>query len=362
MDGKVGSFGTHSTTPADVSLSGKVDGSSPIAISGSINPLTPFASVDIKANASGIELTPLATYTTKYTGYPITEGTLSVDVRYLLAKEQLTAQNHIVPDRLTFGDRVANSTARDLPIRLAVTLLKDSNGRIDLNIPVSGSLSDPQFSIGGVIWHAVLNLLLKAATSPFSLIGSLAGGANQNLSYIEFAPGYSTLTDTATAKLGYSGESVAAEIFTQAHNHRSSGSGAGSRGSARAMLDYAIRRHKEGNQESITNADLDKVKVAPDEYNKYLRQVYKAADFKKPEDFVGLTKSLPPEQMKKLILANTKVTDEDLHKLANARAAAVRKQLVDKIRPERLQTHAARLTPSASAAKTPTTVTELSLQ
>jgi hypothetical protein len=362
LDGKVGSFGTHSTTPADVSLSGKVNGSSPIAISGSINPLTPFASVDIKANASGVELTPLATYTTKYTGYPITEGTLTVDVRYQLANEQLTAQNHIILDQLTFGDRVANSTARNLPIRLAVALLKDSSGRIDLNIPVSGSLSDPQFSIGGVIWHAVLNLLLRAATSPFSLIGSLAGGANQNLSYIEFAPGYATLTDTATAKLD-----TVAKALQQKSSLKLIITGAvdpalDRDGLRAAMLDYAIRRSKTGIEGSATKADLDKVKVTRDEYNKYLRRVYKAADFKKPEDVVGLTKSLPPEQMKKLILANTKITDEDLRNLANARAAAVRKQLVAKIRPERLQTHAPRLTPNGSAAKTPTTVTDLSLQ
>jgi hypothetical protein len=362
VEGTVGSFGTQSTQPADVSLSGKVNGSSPITISGSINPLTPLASLDIKANASGVELTPLAAYTTKYTGYPIIEGTLTVDVHYLLANQQLTAQNHIILDQFTFGDRVANSTARNLPVRLAVALLKDSNGRINLNIPVSGSLSDPQFSIVGVIWGAVENLLLKAVTSPFSLIASLGGGANENLSYVEFAPGYATLTHKATAKLD-----TVAKALQQKSSLKLIITGAVDPALDRealreAMLDYAIRRRKAGIEGSASTADLDQVKVTPDEYNKYLRRVYKAADFNKPQNFMRMTKSLPPDQMKKLILANTKVTDEDLRDLANARAKAVSKQLSQKVNVDRLQTVAPRLNANGSASKTPTTVADLSLQ
>src|SRR5262249_13061554 len=163
-----------------------------------------------------------------------------------------------VLDQLTFGDRVANSTARDLPVRLAVALLKDSKGRIDLEIPVSGSLNDPQFSVAAVIWHAVLNLLLKAVTSPFSLIKSLGGGANQNLSYIEFAPGYATLTSKATAKL---------ETVEKALQQKSSlkliitgavDPALDRNGLREAMLDYAIRHRKVGEEVNASNAELDK--------------------------------------------------------------------------------------------------------
>src|SRR5262249_47945097 len=145
MDGKIGAFGTQTTTPADIALEGLVNGNSPINISGSMNPLAPMASLDIKAKAEDIELTQLSTYSTKYTGYPITRGTLSLDIHYMLSEQKLTAENHIFLDQLTFGDRVANSNAANLPIRLAVSLLKDSKGEINLDIPVSGSLSDPQF-------------------------------------------------------------------------------------------------------------------------------------------------------------------------------------------------------------------------
>jgi hypothetical protein len=362
LDGKVGSFGTESSQPAEVSLSGRVSGNSPIVIGGTMNPLTPLASVDVKANADAIELTPLTAYSTKYTGYPIIEGTLTVDVHYLLANQQLTAQNHIVLDQLTFGDRVANSTARNLPLSLAVALLKDSNGRIDLNIPVSGSLSDPQFSLGGVILQALLNLILKAVTSPFSLVASLAGGANQNLSSIEFAPGYATLTSTAAAKLD-----TVAKLLRQKTSLKLVITGCvdpalDREGLREAMLDYAVRQRKAGNQANQSNPDLDKIKVTPDEYNKYLRRVYKAADFTKPRDFMGITKSLPPDQMKKLIIANTNVTDDDLRNLANARADAVRTQLSARIQPERLQMLAPRLHANGIGPKTSTTIANLSLQ
>jgi len=140
MEGKVSAFGTKSTSPADVSLDGKINGSSPINIDGSINPLAPTAFVDIKAKANGIELTGLSPYTTKYTGFPIVKGTLTVDVHYLLDTGKLTAENHIFIDQLTFGDHVESPDATNLPIRLAVSLLKNSKGQIDLRIPVSGSL------------------------------------------------------------------------------------------------------------------------------------------------------------------------------------------------------------------------------
>jgi hypothetical protein len=207
VSGKVGAFGTSSTTPADVLLEGQINGNAPINISGTINPLAPLAAVDIKAKAEGIVLTDLSAYSVKYTGYPIIKGSLTVDVHYQLANQVLTATNHIFLDQLTFGDRVESSTAKNLPIRLAVAILKDSKGQINLDVPVSGSLNDPQFSLGGIIFSAFKNILIKAITAPFRLltsaIGGLTGGAgaDQDLSYVEFAPGRSSLTADSTKRL-----------------------------------------------------------------------------------------------------------------------------------------------------------------
>ena len=210
ISGKVGAFGTSTTTPADVVLAGQINGSAPLNITGSINPLTPLAAVDITAKANGIELTDLTAYSVKYTGYPITKGTLTVDVHYLLDKQMLTAANHIFLDQLTFGDKVPSPTAMNLPMRLAVAILKDSKGQINLDIPISGSLNDPKFSLGAIVLNAFMNILTKAVTAPFRLlagaIGNIAGGSNgEDLSYVVYAPGRSTLTPDKPEAAGYGG-------------------------------------------------------------------------------------------------------------------------------------------------------------
>ena len=333
MEGSVGAFGTKSTTPAPVSLDGKVNGSSPINIDGSINPLVPTAFVDIKAKADAIELTGLSPYTTKYTGYPIIKGTLTLDVHYLLDSGKLTADNHIFIDQLTFGDHVDSPDATNLPIRLAVSLLKNSKGQIDVRVPISGSLSDPQFSIGAIVLGAFMNLIVKAATAPFSLIASAfgsvtGGGAQQDLGFIEFKPGYSTLTHGESAEAGYDCEGAGGSHCAETQHPGAHRSEIRQGRISRGALDHSIqvlRNRSEGD-----NASPNPKPLSTEDYNKYLGKVYSAGDFKKPRDAIGLAKTIPPDQEKKLILDNTAVTDQNLQQLADARANAVRAYLATK--------------------------------
>ena len=354
IGGKVGAFGTRSTTPADVALQGKVNGSAPISITGSINPLAPMAYVNIGAKADGIELTNLTPYSTKYTGYPIVKGILDLDVHYLLDQNNLTANNHIFIDQFTFGDRVESKDATNLPVRLAVALLKNSKGQIDLNLPVSGSLSDPQFSIGGVIWQVFKNLIVKAATSPFSLIAAaFGGGGSQELSYIEFAPGYATLTPDSISRL---------TTITKALKDRPA-LRMGVAGRADPEFDRAGLREAKVEGLVREQAGVDaQAKLTQDQYDKYLKRVYKAGKFEKPKDFMGLNKSLPPAEMKKLLVTNMEVTDEDLKKLADARADAVREWMAKQIDPARLFESPPQLDAKGISDKGKTTRADLSLQ
>jgi Domain of Unknown Function (DUF748) len=338
VGGKVGAFGTQTSEPAEVMLEGKLNDNAPIQISGLINPLAPVAFVDLKTNATDVELGPLSPYSTRYTGYPITRGTLTVDVHYLLNHGELKADNHIVLDQLTFGDRVENSTATNLPIRLAVAILKDPQGKIDLSIPVAGSLSDPQFSLSGLISHAIFNVIKSAITSPFRLLASAVGGSGgQQLSYIVFKPGFATLTSPAQTKLQTLAKALKErpalklEITGRVDPKRDHD------GLREAKLVRAIKLQKLKDQGlKAGGTDLDGVVVTPDEYNRYLRRVYKAADFSKPTNLFGLTKSLPPDEMKKLFITHTKVTDADLRQLAVDRADAIRKYLSKTVAPDRL--------------------------
>ncbi|HYL58677.1 MAG TPA: DUF748 domain-containing protein [Candidatus Acidoferrales bacterium] len=360
--GKVGAFGTKSTEPADVSLDGQINDSAPISIDGSVNPLAPMAFVDLKAKADGIELTSLTPYSAKYTGYPIVKGTLTVDVHYLLDHEKLTADNHIFIDQLTFGDHVESPDATNLPVRLAVALLKNSRGQIDVSVPVSGSLSDPQFSIGSVVLGAFMNLIAKAATSPFSLLAAAFGGGSEDLGNIEFAPGWSKLTPEGQKKL----DTVAAAMQDRpALRLNISGrvdpefDRDGLREAELQQSIDALRTKDAGKEE---DSDAEAKPLTKDEYNKYLARVYSAGKFPKPRDVIGLAKSIPPDDMKKLILTNTAVSDDDLRHLADARANAVKRYLREKkVDPARVFVIAPKLNASGISDKSKTTRVDLSL-
>ena len=366
VSGKVGSFGTGSTTPAEVELDGQVNGSSPLTINGSINPLTPLAFVDIKAKADNVQLTDLSAYSTKYTGYPITNGTLTVDVRYLLDQQKLTAENHIFIDQLTFGDKVESPNAINLPIRLAVAILKNSKGQIDLHLPVSGSLSDPQFSIGSILLHAIMGILVKAVTSPFNLIASAvgAGGASgQDLNYVAFSPGWASLTPVAEGKLATVAKALQARPALKLSICGRVDPKFDRQSLPEALVAQSVAKQKLlDNDKNPAGVDLASVQVTPDEYNKYLRRAYKAAKFDKPRDLLGLDKSLPADEMKKLMIANIKVTDADLKQLAEARANAVRKALSAKIDPARLNVAPPKLNADGIKDNGKTTRADLSLE
>src|SRR5208283_67306 len=147
-----------------------------------------------------MDLTSVGPYSGRYAGYAIQKGKLSFHLQYHIDKNRLEAKNNIFIDQFNFGDHVESADATSLPVRLAVALLKDRNGEIHLDIPVSGELNDPKFSVGGVILKVIVNLLEKAATSPFALLGALLG-SDEQLGYAEFEAGSAILTTDTMKKL-----------------------------------------------------------------------------------------------------------------------------------------------------------------
>ncbi|MFM0279135.1 DUF748 domain-containing protein [Paraburkholderia sediminicola] len=332
IQGTVGAFGTQSTTPAPVEIAAKLAANGPLSIRGTVNPLIAKPALDLTASAHDIELTNLTPYSAKYAGYPITKGKLNVDLHYKLDNDQLNANNHIFIDQLTFGDHVDNDTATKLPVRLAISLLKNSRGEIDVNLPVSGSLSNPEFSVGGLIWHAVLNLLEKAVTAPFSLIANAFGGSGEEMGYVEFDPGSATLSDAADKKLDTIVKALADKSSIRIDLIGRVDPAVDGPGLRAQYVERAVKQQKikdvVGNGESV---DLSTVTVDPKEYDKYLTKAYKAADFKKPRNFVGLTKSLPDDEMKAAMAANAPIDDASLRQLAQQRAQAVQQYFEGKI-------------------------------
>lgn len=333
-----GSIGTISTaanqTPADVTLRGSVDGTAPVDIHGKVNPLAPTAFVDLTAKADGVELTNLTPYSAKYAGYPITKGKLTMDLHYLLDSGKLTADNHIFIDQLTFGDRVESKDATNLPVRLAVALLKNSRGEIDVHLPVSGSLDDPQFSVGGIVIRALVNLIARAVTAPFSLLASAFGGAGgEELGYIEFDPGTSNISQASVAKLDKLAAALKDRPALKVDIVGRVDPAFDRDGLRREAVNRQIREQKLKDAGDAAEADTT---VKPEEMDKYLERAYKAAKFPKPRNMIGLAKSLPPEEMRKLMETNVQVTDADLRELAQRRANAVHVALTERVEPGRL--------------------------
>ncbi|MBC8742482.1 DUF748 domain-containing protein [Paraburkholderia sp. UCT31] len=332
IQGTIGAFGTESTTPAPVDVAAKLAANGPLTIRGTINPLIAKPALDLTASAHDIELTNLTPYSAKYAGYPITKGKLNVDLHYKLENDQLNANNHLFIDQLTFGDHIDNDTATKLPVRFAISLLKNSRGEIDVNLPVSGSLSNPEFSIGGLIWHAVLNLLEKAVTAPFSLIAHAFGGNGEDLGYVEFEAGSATLTDADKQKLD-----TIVKALTDKPSIRMDLIGrvdpkVDEPALRTQYVDQMVKRQKikdtVGNGESV---DPSTVTVDQKDYDKYLTKAYKSSDFKKPHNFIGMTKTLPDDDMKSALAANAPIDDASLRQLAQRRAQSVQQYLQGKI-------------------------------
>jgi hypothetical protein len=201
LNGSIDGLSSDPRSRAKIDLNGSVDRYAPAHIWGETNLLSETTYTDISMSYRGIELTGVTPYSGHFAGYKIDKGKLTVDLKYHIEDRKLTASNHVVVDQLQLGDRVDSPDAIKLPLKLAVSLLKDRNGVIDLDLPLTGSLDDPQFKIGPIIWKVFVNLLEKAVTAPFKLLGSLFGGGDE-VNVVEFAPGSAALDQAAQSRLG----------------------------------------------------------------------------------------------------------------------------------------------------------------
>ena len=199
--GTIAGLSSENLARADVDLRATVNGAGPIAITGQLDPLGVKKFVDLKVDFRNVDLLPLSAYSGKYAGYELARGQLNLDVKAKLDDKQLDAANVITLNQFTFGAPVESPDATKLPVRLGVALLKDLNGQIVIDVPMTGSIDDPSLRIGKVVWRVIGNLLTKAAVSPFALLGSMFGGGGDELAFQEFAPGGSELLPTEQAKL-----------------------------------------------------------------------------------------------------------------------------------------------------------------
>ncbi|HMF42201.1 MAG TPA: DUF748 domain-containing protein [Polyangia bacterium] len=332
LGGRISGLSSTGGSTAGVDIHGSINRSGTLTIAGKANPLAKDIALDVRVDVRDVELPPASPYTAKYAGYGISKGKLDIALAYKIAGRKLDATNKLVLDQFTFGDKVDSPDAVKLPVRLAVALLKDRRGVIDVDLPIAGSLDDPEFKVWGAILKVLGNLVVKAVTAPFSLLASAFGGGDE-LSRIDFAAGASILDAVAQKRLATLGKAlrerpgISFEIEGGADPQRDR------EGLRRFLYERKLKAKK---LSALVEAggvapSLDDIKIDQAERPSLIEAAYKAEKFPKPKNALGFEKGLPPDEMEKLMLANTRVENDELRALALGRATIVQAALAKSV-------------------------------
>lgn len=327
LNGSLSAFSSQPSAPgqapalAKLALDGLAQGTAQLHIEGDINPLAQPLAMNVRAQVNGLDLSPFTPYAIKYAGHGIEKGKLSMDVRYEIQPDgQLVASNQLVLNQLAFSDPVEGAPA-SLPVRLAVALLADSNGVIDLNLPISGSLNDPQFRVAPVVFKIIGNIIRKAVTAPFSLLTG-AFASDDDKSDIAFEAGRATLDAQAQSKLQQLAKAMQSKSQLKLTLVGQADAATEVQGWKQAQLDRLVQGGESEESEVEGAARTDKQKLVA------LKQVYRKTVKDRPRNVVGLAKDLPAEEMQALILQNMVIPSTAWDALAGARAQAVRDYLL----------------------------------
>jgi len=349
IKGKISELSSEGTHLADVQFRGEFDKTVPIEIKGKINPFAEDLYADIQITLDNKDLSPLTPYFGKYLGHVIDKGKLFLNLNYKIDKKKLNTENKIFIDQLTLGNEVDSPDAIKLPLKLGIALLKNRKGEIDLDVPVTGEIDDPKFSVGYFIVKIIRNIIEKAVTSPFAFIGSTFGGGEE-LGYVEFGYGSSTITEKNAKKLdilvtalydrpllkldieGHVDINKDAEILRQSILEKKV---------KFAKYDYYIKK-------GLKTLSVEKINIEPDEYRKYLIMAYDAEIALKQKKENGRIEKLRTDEVEQLMLSKIIVTKGDLRGLAYERASQVKdyilrsgkveKERVFLVEPKSLQT------------------------
>jgi hypothetical protein len=328
LSGRITGLSSVAGTTADVDVHGAINRSGALAVTGKVNPLAKEIALDVQVSLKDIELPPASPYTGKYAGYAIDKGKLDLALAYKIANRKLDAQNKLVLDQFTFGDKVDSPDAVKLPVRLAVALLKDRRGVIDIDLPIAGSLDDPEFKVWGAVLKVLGNLVVKAVTAPFSMIAAAFGGGDE-LSRIDFAAGAAALDGTAQKRLATLGKALRERPGISFEIEGGADPKLDREGLRRLVYERKLKAKKMAAlvQSGAAVASVDDLTIDPGERAALLEAAYKTETFPKPKNSVGLEKTLTPAEMETLMLGNTRVEDDDLGALALRRATAVQSAL-----------------------------------
>jgi len=331
LTGVINGVSTNAASVAQVELDGKVDEYGSARIRGSIQPFNATNFTDLKLSFKNLEMNRLTPYSGKFAGRHIDSGKLSVDLEYKIKQRQLMGENKFIINKLKLGEKVNSAEAANLPLDLAIAILEDSDGVIDLDLPISGSLDDPKFSYGSIVWKAIRNVLSKIITSPFRALGKLFGSGSEKLEAIAFEAGKSTLAPPEREKIKTVGEAL---------NKRRGLAlgivpGYDAAVDSRAIQELTLRRKvaeemglelEAGQQAGPIDLSNPKTQKAIDALHDTLT---KKGLLKKLVSKFEKPKEGHYEQAQEKLTVSIEVTESDLQALARSRGEAVLKALID---------------------------------
>ena len=340
LHGSIKGLSSDPSSRAAVDLKGRVDRYAPVDISGVVNLLAASTYTDISMKFRGLELTRMTPYSVRFAGYRIASGTLDADLHYKVDHGRLNADHQFVIDQLQLGDQVASPHATKLPLRLAVALLKDRDGVIRIGLPVSGSLNDPQFSLGPLIGKALLHLLERAVTAPFALLGRAFGGGS-DMSHIDFAPGSATLLPAAQAQVATLAKALAQRPQLQLQVPAVYASDVDKPALAKHQLRDELLTlarsgagQREGHPRSTPAPVGREVLELPGMHYRLLRAAYQQA-FGAKTPLPAAAQKVPPApyepailELQSALLQHIQVSDADLQALGQRRAQAIRSAIL----------------------------------
>jgi len=341
LRGSISDLSSLTATSAAVEFFAKLDQQAPLKITGRINPLSTDLFVDLKVDFADINLSPMSPYSGKFIGYKVDKGKLNLDLKYDIKGRKLESQNRAFIDQFTLGDTVESPDATNLPVRLAISLLRDRKGVISFDVPVSGSLDDPDFSVFRIVIKILFNLIAKAATSPAALLGSLIP-SGQDIQFIPFVPGSAEISPAAATQLTtvenvlYERPALKIDLLGKVDPTTDSAALARLHLAASVKLQKLLATGKAGKE---AEAQVEGTELSPEEYPGYLALAYQAAR-KAAKSPVSAKGAPPPDlaAMEAALLAEIKVGTDELRLLALARANKVLGALVEggKVEPGRL--------------------------
>ncbi len=333
LNGSIGTLDNQTNNLAEVAIQGKVDRYAPVSIKGSLTPFDPLHQLDITTSFKHVELTTLTPYSGKFAGYRIHKGRLNLDLHYQINDGKLNATNKLLLEQLQLGERVDSPDAVDLPVRLAIALLKDSQGRIAIDLPVQGDLNNPEFKVGPIVWKTLRTLITRAVSAPFNFIAGLTHSSGKELSEVGFLPGESSINPQAAKSLDTL--AVALQERPQLRLEVEGGSRAELDGPLLAQLRlkaayqsawYSIlqsRGTKIGSsKEALEVPEAEKPNLLEGIYRTQLKQ-------QPPQAWAELNKTERTQMMQSAVLASYAKSQQNLRRLAQARANNIKEYLIE---------------------------------